>query len=133
MNSANSSGFLSHAAGFLAAALRYLRARLALAGMEAKTAGAHYGVAAVMVAGALFVAVLGYLFLVITAVFAIAAAFDSASAWIAVMGTIALLHLGGAALLIFLAIRRVKTGAFDDTLAELKKDLQWLNQLTAKH
>ena len=130
---AGSTGLFADAAGFLAATLRYLKARLTLAGMEARAAGAHYGTAAALVAGALFIAVLGYVFLIITLVFGIAAAFDGASAWIAVMGAAALLHLGGAALLLWVARRRCKGGAFDDTLAELKKDQQWLNQLTAKN
>jgi len=126
-------GSIAHAAGLLATTLRYLKARLTLAGMEAKSAGANYGIAAAMGAGALFVAVLGYVFLVITLVFAIAAALGGGSAWIAVMGAAAILHLGGAVLLAWLARRRCKTGAFEDTLAELKEDQQWLNHLTAKN
>ena len=124
---------MAHAAGLLATALSYLKARLALAGLEAKTAGAHYGITAAMFAGALFIAVLGYVFLVITVVFAIAASFGGGRAWIAVMGAAAVLHLGGAVLLVWLARRRCMPGAFEDTRAELKKDQQWLTHLTAKH
>ena len=66
-------------------------------------------------------------------VFAIASAFGGGRAWIAVMGGSAILHLGGAVLLVWLASRRCKTGAFEDTRAELKNDEQWLTHLTAKH
>ena len=133
MTSSDAPGLFSHAAGFLAATTRYFRARLTLVALEAKAAGAHYGLAAAMVVGALFVAVLGYVFLVITAVFAVAAGFDGDHAWIIVMGVAAVVHLGGAALLVFLAWRRVQGGAFDETISEFKKDQQWLNRLTAKN
>lgn len=126
-------GLLAHAACWLATLLQYLKARLTLAGLEAKEAGANYGVAAAMVAGALFIAVLGYVFLIVATVFAIGAAFGGGSAWIAVMGGAALLHLGGAGLLLWIARRRCKAGAFENTLAELKKDQQWLTHLTGKN
>ena len=126
-------GLIAHFAGLIAAALRYLKARVTLAGIEAKAAGAHYGIAAAMVAGALFIAVLGYVFLVLTVVFAIASALGGGRAWIAVMGGSAILHLAGAVLLVWLASRRCKTGAFEDTRTELKKDELWLSHLTAKH
>ena len=129
-NPSSPAGLFSHGASTIAATVRYFRARLALAGIEAREAGVHYGVAAAMVAGALFIAILGYVFLIITLVFAIAAAFDSARAWLGVMGVAALLHLGGAAALVWLASRRVGKGAFHETLAELKKDQLWLTQLT---
>ena len=122
----------AHGASSLAATLRYAKARLSLAGIEAREAGAHYGLAAAMIAGALFIAVLGYVFLVITLVFAIAAAFDSERAWLWVMATAALLHLAGAAALVWLASRRLGHGAFPETLAEFQKDQQWLAQLTKK-
>lgn len=125
-------GLFAHGASTLAATLRYAKARLSLAGIEAREAGANYGLAAAMIAGALFIAVLGYVFLVITLVFAIAAAFDSERAWLWVMAAAALLHLAGAAALVWLASRRLSKGAFPETLAEFQKDQQWLNQLTKK-
>ena len=128
-----STGLFTHGAAALAAAVRYVKARLSLAGIEAREAGAHYGLAAVMVGAALFIAVLGYVFLVITLVFAIASAFNSDHAWLWVMAAAALLHLAGAAALLWLAMRRVGKGAFPMTLSEFQKDQQWLTQLTKKH
>ena len=130
--SSSPAGLFAHAAHFLAAGARYGRARFTLAGLEAREAGGRFGLATAMVAGALFIAVLGYVFLVITVVFAIAAAFDARSAWLWVLAAAAFLHLGGAAALVWLAYQRVQAGAFPATLEELKKDQQWLTQLTNK-
>ena len=125
-------GTISHFAGLLRNVMQYLSARLALAGLEAKEAGAHYGVAAVLIAGGIFVAVLGYVFLVTTAVFGIAAACGGKHAWIWAMAGAAILHLGGAAALIFLGYRRMRTGAFSSTREEFNKDKAWLNHLANK-
>jgi uncharacterized membrane protein YqjE len=125
-------GTFAHLSGFLSCIAQYVSARLSLIGIEAKDAGLLYGTAAAMVAGALFVAVLGYIFLVITAVFGIAAAFDAKHAWIVVLGVAAALHLGGAVVLVLLARQRVKGGVFASTLEELKKDQTWLKTLASK-
>lgn len=125
-------GTCAHFSGLLSSTAQYFSARLALLGIEAREAGAHYGMAAAMVAAGLFIAVLGYVFLVITAVFAIAAAFESRHAWIVVLGGAALLHFAGAAALGVLARRQMRIGAFSGTLEELKKDQQWLTKLANK-
>lgn len=126
-------GTFAHFAGLLGVTAQYFGARLRLAGLEAKEAATRYGIAAGLAVAGVFIAILGYLFLVITAVFAIAAAFDARHAWLWVMGAAALVHLGGAAALLGLARRRLKAGAFSDTLAEFKKDQAWLSQQTNKH
>lgn len=123
------SGLLPHIAGLLSSSLRYLYARLALAGLEAKEAGAHYGAAVALMVVGVCIAVLGYVFFVTTAVFAIAAAFDGKHAWIFVMGGAALLHIGGAAALVGLGVRRMRESAFSQTLEEFKKDKEWLTKL----
>ena len=123
----------AHLSGLLGGVAQYFKARLALLTLEAKSAGIRYGIALALGAAGLFIAVLGYVFLVITAVFGIAAAWDWQYAWIAVLGIAALLHLGGAAALILVALRRIKAGAFEDTIEELKKDQEWLTQLTKKN
>lgn len=122
-------GRFSNLAGLFGSLLRYLSARLTLAGLEAKEAGTLYGLAFALIAVGLFVAVLGYVFFVTTAVFAIAAAFDGKNAWIWVMAGAALLHIGGAAAFVVSGIRRMRTGAFANTLEEFKKDKEWLTKL----
>jgi uncharacterized membrane protein YqjE len=126
-------GMFAHAAGLLAALIRYFKARATLVGIEAKEAGVNYGVAAAFVVGALFLAVLAYVFLIITAVFGVAALFEGRNAWIGVMGVTALLHAAVAAVLVLIARRRFKAGAFPITLDELSKDQQWLTRISSNH
>ena len=126
-------GTLDHALGVASEALRYIRARARLAALEAKTAGVQYGIAAALVVGALFIAALGYIFLIVTAVFAIGLAFDHEHAWVAVLGVAALVHLGGAAALVLMAKKRVGDAPFPETFAEIEKDRTWLQQMTAKN
>lgn len=122
----------AHLSGLLGSAAQYAKARLELLMVEGKSAGMRYGIALAMAAGGAFVAVLGYIFVVIAVVFWIAAAWDWRHAWIVVLGVAALLHLGGAGALIFMAWHRIKGGAFEGTIEELKKDNEWLTQLTKK-
>lgn len=122
----------AHISGLLGSVARYFSARLTLAGIEGKEAGLRYGIAAALVAGALFIAVLGYVLLVITVVFAIAAAWDWEYAWLVVLGVAALAHLGGAVGLVLLAKGKLQGGIFPETMAELKNDQQWLTHFTKK-
>jgi uncharacterized membrane protein YqjE len=121
-----------HFRGLLESIAQYFKARLTLLIIEAKSAGIQYGAGVALGTGGLFVAVLGYVFLVITAVFGIAAFWDWRYAWIVVLGVAALLHLGGAVALILLAVRKFKGGAFETTIEEIKKDRAWLKQPTNK-
>ena len=86
-----------------------------------------------MLCAAAFLAVLGYVLVVIAIVFAIAAAFESEKAWIAIMGVAAFLHIGVAVGLVFAALRRLRVATFDDTFDQFKKDEQWLNQPDGKN
>jgi len=122
----------SHIRGLLANVVRYLKARLSLLMLEAKSAGIQYGVGVALGVGGLFVAVLGYVFVVIAAVFGIAAWWDKPHAWIIVLAVAALFHLGGAVVLILLALRKFKAPAFEGTIEELKKDQKWLTHPTEK-
>lgn len=126
-------GLFAHAAGLLAALIRYFKARAALVGIEAKEAGANYGMAVAFVAAALLLGLLAYVFLIITAVFGVAALFEGRHAWIWVMGATALIHAAAAGLLIFIAMRRFKTGAFPLTFEEFSKDQKWLTRLSNNH
>ena len=116
-----------HAVGWFGAALKYAKARAELAFIEAKEAGAHYGFAAGMFAGAAILGLFGYFFLMTAAVFGIALLFDHDQAWIIVMGANALLHIAGAGALVVVARKRLKTGPFARTKEESKKDQLWLN------
>ncbi len=123
----------SHLSGLLSSAARYFTARLSLLGVEGKEAGLRFGIGAALAVGALFVAILGYVLLVIAVVFAVAAAWDWKHAWFVVLALAALVHLGGAVGLALLAKGKVHGGAFPETMAELKNDQIWLTQFTKKN
>lgn len=118
---------LPHAIGWLGAAVTYAKARAELALIEAKEAGAHYGWVAGLFGGAALLALLGYPFLILSAVFGIGLLFANEHAWIAVLAVVALLHFAGAAALVFVAKKRLKAGVFQNTKEEFKNDQLWLN------
>ena len=61
-------GLIHHLWAWLEASLKMVRLRGQLALMEARQAGSHYGLIAGLFAGALLMALFGYVFLIITAV-----------------------------------------------------------------
>ena len=126
-------GTFAHFTGILSSSIKYLKAHAELFAIEAKEAGINYGIAAGLAVGGLVAVLLGYIMLVITIVFAVALLFGGGNAWIAVLGAAALLHIGGAVLLVLMAKKRTKETAFPETREELKKDQSWLTQLKSSH
>ena len=110
----------------------YLRARLQLAGLEAKEAMVHYAIIAGLIAGTLVVAVFGYFFLVMFAVFGIAWLIGGPHTWIWVTLGAAVVHFGLAVGLILAARAKFATPMFTATLEEFKKDNEWLTTTTAR-
>jgi len=125
-------GFFGRISGYLAALATYLRARLQLAGLEAKEAMVHYAIIGGLVAGTLVVAVFGYFFLVMFAVFAIAWVIGGANTWIWVTLGAAVVHFALAVGLIIAARAKFTKPMFTATLDEFKKDNQWLTTTTAR-
>jgi uncharacterized membrane protein YqjE len=121
-----SGGLLDHLRELLAAGLAYLQARLALAGIEAKEALLHFVIIIGLLVAAVAVIVFGYLFLCIAATLLIAQLLNISPGWVILV--LALLHFAVAAGSALLAVTRLRTAVFSATLAELKKDQQWLNQ-----
>jgi uncharacterized membrane protein YqjE len=119
-------GLFSHTASLFGAKLAYVRARLQLAGLEGKEAGIHFAIIVGLVAGALVLGVLGYLFFVIAAVFLVAWLCGGGNAWIWVTFAAALGHLIVAVALLFIAKSRLSQPVFAATLAEFKHDQEWL-------
>ncbi len=109
--------------------MQYLTARLTLFSLEAKDAGANVGIALALIGGGLIVALIGYVLVVMTIVFGIAAAVGGRYVWIFVMGGAALVHLLLAAAFVSRARRRLRGAAFHTTLEELRKDREWLTNL----
>lgn len=119
-----------HLSGLLAAKLSYLRARLALAGIEGKEAAVHAAILLGLAIGGLIALVFGYILLVLALVFVVALAFGGGNAWIWVLLGAALLHFIGAAALVFIAKARLSAPLFPLTLEELQKDQEWLKTAT---
>jgi uncharacterized membrane protein YqjE len=122
----HSGGLLDHLRELFAAGLEYLQARLALAGIEAKEALLHFAVIIGLFVVAVGVIVFGYLFLCIALTLLLAQLLGISPGWVIL--ALALLHFAVAAGSVLFAVARLKTGVFTATLAELRKDQQWLNQ-----
>ncbi len=125
-------GFYRHFLGVLSASLTYLKARLQLVGIEGKEAGLHYGIAAALIAAALVVVFLGYLFLCLAIVFLIAWLLGDGHAWIWVTLGMALLHFAAAVAFVFIAKNKITAPVFSATLEEFKKDHEWLNSKSVR-
>jgi uncharacterized membrane protein YqjE len=119
-------GLFAHLSQLVAAKLAYLKARLALAGIEGKEAAIHLAIILGLGIAAVVLLVFGYFFLVLALVFLIALAFSSANAWIYVLIAAALFHFVIAIVLVIVARVRLGTPLFPLTLEELKKDQEWL-------
>lgn len=121
-------GFFEHGRALLAALSAYLPARLALLGIETKEALVHFGIILGLVILALCVVIFGYLFLCFGLVMLVARLLEVHVEWI-VLG-FALVHFLVAIGCLVYVRTRLNAAMFGATLAEFKKDQQWLN--TAK-
>jgi uncharacterized membrane protein YqjE len=119
-------GLLDHGAELLASVLEYLQARLALIGIEAKEALLHFAIIIGLLVFSIGLLVFGYLFLCVSLCVLIALAFGISPGWV-ILG-LAVLHFVIAATAVIVGVIRLKAGVFSATLAELRKDQQWLNQ-----
>ena len=119
-------GLFGHLSALLAAKLAYLRARLELAGLEGKEAAVHLAIILGLAIAGVVIGIFGYLFFILALVFLIAQAFGGGSAWIWVLGGVALVHFVLTAALFIIARVKLGTPLFPMTLEELKKDQEWL-------
>lgn len=129
---AANAGFLGRVSGLLGALAGYLKARLQLAGLEAKEAILHYIIIAALIAGGLVVVVFGYFFLWLAIIFLIAWLIPGQSTWIWLTFGAALIHFGLAVALVLAARAKFATPMFTATIDEFKKDQQWLTTTTAR-
>ncbi len=110
----------------LASAAGYFHARLELLSLEAKDAGANYVKLAIVLVCTVLFLLCGLLFLLMSAVYAVAALFSFRWGWV-FLG-FAVLSLGLTALLALVAKARFKAPSFPASIAEFKKDKEWLSQ-----
>ncbi len=127
---AESSGTFAHIGESCSAAAQYLGAKARLAGIETREALAHYALIVALVVGALVALAFGYMFLLVSAVFLIGHYSGIHWGWL-LLGA-ATLHFVGVAVCLVMAKSRFAQPMFQTTLAELKKDQEWLRRPTTK-
>ena len=116
----------------LASALAdFFESRAALFATESKAAAVQFVLVAICLIGALLFFAFGYIFLLGTAVVAIARLANVSWLWVA-LGA-AGLHFGIALILLLVAARGIKKPIFRETTAELTKDREWLKSLETNH
>lgn len=111
---------------WLASASGYIHSRLELFGLEAKGAAFNYLQIIVLVVCSLLFLVFGYIFLVLAAAFLVAFLFHWNWGWITLGFGVGHLVLTGVCL--WLAKNRFSVAGFPSTIAEFKKDKEWLSQ-----
>ncbi len=110
----------------LASAMGYLHARLELLTLEAKDAGGNYVKLAIVLICALVFLLVGILFLLMAAVYAVGVLFHYQWGWVFLgFGVISMALV---VLLALVAKSRFKVASFPATIAEFKKDKEWLSQ-----
>jgi uncharacterized membrane protein YqjE len=126
-NPAGHSGLLDNALGLLSAIAEFFESRFALAAQESKAAGLQILILIVCVVAALALCVMGYVFLIVSAVVGLAHLLGTS--WPVVALVVALLHFIIAGVLLVVARSRITKPMFRDTVEELKKDREWLKTL----
>ncbi len=119
-------GILAALRGFFAAVTSYLSARLRLLGTELRHAGGHFALLGIFAGALAVLAFVGYLLLVLAAVFALAAIIGGRYG--AALGTLiaGLLHFAAGGVIFVLLRRKAREPVFRETIEELKKDQQCL-------
>jgi uncharacterized membrane protein YqjE len=126
-NPAGHAGLLHNLVSLLNSLAGFLESRIALFAKESKTALVHILVLVGCLAGAAFLAVFGYIFLVASAIVALANAMHTSWTKIALLA--ALLHFVLAFVCVMIARSRMQKSMFEMTGVELKKDREWLKNL----
>lgn len=124
---AETAGLLRHLRAFLSACARYASARLRLASLEGKEAAGQAGKFLLLAGATLFVAVFGWLFLCLAAVFLLALALGE-HGWIWASLIMAAVHFAGAVVLGRSLRSRGGKSFFPLTTAEFQKDHEWLEK-----
>ena len=126
-NPAGHAGLVNNLVALANSLAAFFETRLTLVARESKGALIHL----LLLAGALVAALLllgsGYIFLIVSVIFGIAHAAGISWVWIALAA--AVLHFllaGGAA---FFVIAQLKKPMFEASLAELKRDREWLKDV----
>ena len=128
-NPAGHAGLLQNLFALVNALAEFFESRFALVAEESKTAAVQLLILAGCLVFALLLCALGYVFLITGAVVGLAHLVGVSWPWIALAA--AVLHFIIALVLLLVARSRITKPFFRVTLAELRKDREWLRNLDA--
>ena len=126
-NPAGHSGLLNNALALVSAVVEFFESRFALAAQESKAAALQVLILVGCVIAALALCVMGYVFLIVSAV--VGLAHLAGTSWPVVALVFALLHFIIAGVLLLVARSRITKPMFRVTADELRKDREWLKNL----
>ena len=126
-NPAGHSGLLDNALGLISAVVAFFEGRFVLLAQESKSAAVQLLILVGCVIAALALCLMGYVFLIVSAVVGLAHLLGTS--WPVVALVVALLHFIIAAVLLVVARSRITKPMFRDSIDELKKDREWLKTL----
>jgi uncharacterized membrane protein YqjE len=128
-NPAGHAGLLENLLALVSALAGFFESRFALLAQESKAAAVQVLILASCLILALMLCVLGYIFLIVGAVVAVAHLIGISWPWVAL--ALAGMHFLIALVLLLVARSRITKPLFRATLTELKKDREWLKNLDA--
>jgi len=126
-NPAGHSGLLDNTLGLISAVVAFFESRFVLLAQESKSAAVQLLILVGCVIAALALCVMGYVFLIVSAVVGIAHLLGTS--WPVVALVAALVHFIIAGVLVLVARSRISKPMFRDSIDELKKDREWLKTL----
>ena len=127
-NPAGHSGLLENALALISAFAEFFEIRFTLIAQESKSAALQIAILVGCVIGAVALCVMGYVFLIISAVMGLAHLLGISWPWVALI--VAVLHFIIAGALLLVGRSRITKPMFPDTRDELKKDREWLKTLS---
>ena len=130
-NPAGHAGLLHNLLALVNDLAGFLESRIGLFAKESKTALVHVIVLLGCLVGAAVLALFGYVFLIASAIAALAHGLEISWIWISLAA--AGLHFILALVCLLIARGRMKKAMFEATAAELKKDREWLKNLDKKN
>ena len=128
-NPAGHAGLLANLLALASALAEFFESRFALVARESKAAAVRVLILAGCLIFAVLLCALGYIFLITGAVVGLAHLLGISWPWVAVSA--AALHFIVALVLLLVARSQITKPLFRATLAELKKDREWLRNLDA--
>jgi len=124
---ARQTGLIGSLVGLASALADFFESRAALLATESKAAAIQFVLIAICLVAAVLFFAFGYVFLLVSAVVAIAHLTNASWLWITLDA--AALHILLALIFFLVALSRIKRPVFRETAAELKKDREWLRNL----